>query len=232
MTGTTTGDYVDPLGRGGFSRQQKKRPGALAAAVAVHLGVAGVVMLMPGVTVIPEKFKPIWIDNIAKPKPPEPKQAVEPAPRKPLQSERYQDKIVALDPVIPIGGTGEAVETAGGGGTLTGGGDIMISNPPTDPPLPLLTAARIDPRFADRFQPAYPPALLRLEMEGSATVRISIDEQGRVIAVALVATDDPAFFEATRRHALRNWRFLPAMRDGQPVASSREMTVHFRITEE
>ncbi len=42
------------------------------------------------------------------------------------------------------------------------------------------------------------------------------------------ATSD-AFFQATLRHALRNWRFKPATVDGRAIESSKVMTVRFEI---
>ena len=46
----------------------------------------------------------------------------------------------------------------------------------------------------------------------------------------LSATDE-AFWIATQRHALRKWRFRPATRDGVPTASSKLLTIHFRLTD-
>lgn len=101
---------------------------------------------------------------------------------------------------------------------------------PVPPAPPRLIEARFDPAHIGNLQPIYPPILIRREVEGSVTVRVRIDANGRVTAVENVRADDERFFEATRRHALRAWRFLPATRGGRPVESWQQHTVHFRIT--
>ena len=96
-------------------------------------------------------------------------------------------------------------------------------------PDPVLTEAAPDPRYAGAFQPAYPPSLMRQEIEGKAMVRILVGTDGRVKAVEQLSATDPAFFEATRRQALARWRFTPATRDGVAIESWRTMTVRFTI---
>jgi protein TonB len=59
-------------------------------------------------------------------------------------------------------------------------------------------------------------------------VLIGID--GRVKAVEQVRATSPAFFEATKRHAIRNWRFKPATRGGTPQESWKVMNVRFELT--
>ncbi|MGB3319354.1 MAG: energy transducer TonB, partial [Sphingopyxis granuli] len=94
---------------------------------------------------------------------------------------------------------------------------------------PALVAAAVDPRFAGTFQPDYPAREQRAGIEGVVRVRVLIGTDGRVKAVELVSTDDPAFFEATRKRALSKWRFKPATRGGVPEESWKEMTVRFQI---
>jgi protein TonB len=102
--------------------------------------------------------------------------------------------------------------------------------PPVPAPEPVFVEAGFDPAHRRSLQPRYPATLLRQEIEGQVTVRVRIEANGRVSAVELISADHQAFFEATRRHALRRWRFRPATRDGQPVASWQPHTVYFRIT--
>jgi protein TonB len=102
----------------------------------------------------------------------------------------------------------------GGGGTV---------DPPK--PAPVVVGAQPDTR-AD-FQPPYPPELRRTDTEGRVTVRVLIGVDGRVKAVEPQGPGEPAFFEATRRHALGRWRFKPATRDGVPFETWRTMSVRF-----
>lgn len=108
--------------------------------------------------------------------------------------------------------------------------------PPTrvgDPPahVPVLTGAARDPRFAGRFQPEYPLAMIRAERAGVCRVSVTVAASGRVSAVRQLACDDPAFFRATERQALSQWRFRPATRDGAAVEATLEQTVRFQLPE-
>ncbi len=100
-----------------------------------------------------------------------------------------------------------------------------------DPPkrIPVIVSARYDPRYEDKLQPPYPRALREAGIEGRVTLRVHIGADGRVLRVQMVSADDPAFFEATERHALKNWRFRPETRDGLPSESWRTMTLVFRL---
>jgi protein TonB len=109
-----------------------------------------------------------------------------------------------------------------------GTGEGKAIDPPVAPP-PFI-AADIDPRYADDFQPPYPGDKLRAEEEGMITVRVQIGTDGRVKAIDPVGKADLSFFDATKRQALKLWRFKPATRGGVPVESSKTMTVRFRIT--
>ncbi len=223
-------------GRAGFSAQRPGRGGALAAALAVHVGVAGVAVMMPGVELLPRKPEILWGRAIPAPAEPPETRPVDPPKQRPKPTHAdTAPRPTATDPVLPLGGDEAQIvggQPLAGGSEGEGVGDGVggrTTNPPADSPV--FIEARLDPRAASRLQPDYPPAMLRLGREGSVTVRVSIDADGRVLDVALVRADDPLFFEATRRHALRAWRFKPATRDGTAVPSAREMTVHFRLSD-
>jgi outer membrane biosynthesis protein TonB len=95
----------------------------------------------------------------------------------------------------------------------------------------------------------YPAAMRAAGVGGSALVDATIDAEGNVSAVEVVQRpmsprttmilrdaagterrftpqDDPRF-EAAARAALREVRFTPAVRDGQPVAYTMRMTISF-----
>jgi len=103
--------------------------------------------------------------------------------------------------------------------------------PLPDPPAPrapvIVTARLTSPPSA--LQPAYPAAMRRAGTEGSVTVRVRIGTDGRVREVQLVSATHDQFFEATRRQALRGWRFRPATRDGVAIESWQQQTVVFRM---
>ena len=79
------------------------------------------------------------------------------------------------------------------------------------------------------LRPPYPHQKLLTEEEASLTLRLSLDERGRVVAVDPVGRADPIFLAAARRHLLSHWRYRPAMADGHGVATTLITTLHFRI---
>ena len=61
------------------------------------------------------------------------------------------------------------------------------------------------------------------------TLRLSIDERGRVIGVEPVGRADRAFVEAARRHMMAHWRYAPASEDGRAIRSSVTVTMRFML---
>ena len=99
-------------------------------------------------------------------------------------------------------------------------------------PRPATAPLRVGPRFAtpgSQLKPPYPAAKLAREEEASLTLRLAIDERGRVVAVDPVGRADPAFLDAARRHLIARWRYQPATEDGRPVASTTVITLRFEL---
>ena len=218
-----------PQNGSGYRSRTSRSPTALGGVVLVHLALGAAIVSMTAIDIVHLDPTVMWAYNVpkppdAKPVPPKPqpeaRTRVTTAPRTEvnLPVRQTSDVFPVLPPVIP--------EVTGGGRGL-----VPAPVPLPDPVPPVLAQARPDARFARDFQPPYPAAMLRLQQEGDVTVRVQIGADGRVLDVALVSTADPAFFDAAKRQALARWRFLPATRDGVPVASERVMTIHFRLTD-
>ena len=84
--------------------------------------------------------------------------------------------------------------------------------------------------LAGNAAPSYPAQALRSGAEGSVLARLQVGADGKVNDVSIVRRDgvrdrnlDRAVIDATRQ-----WRFEPAMRDGQAVASVVQVPVDFR----
>lgn len=100
--------------------------------------------------------------------------------------------------------------------------------PPLDPPKPpVLTGVQFDQRYAASFQPAYPSREQAEQTEGVVTLRVLVGTDGRVKDVIQVRATTSGFFEATKRQALKAWRFKPATRDGVAYAEWKEVTARF-----
>ena len=204
------------------------QPGSIAAAVLIN-GGAVLAILFAGSTLVEKiKDKPIqtqWFDN------PPVKPAEPPTTEKPgdtteqtLPRDTHRDDKKPQTSENDLGGT---VAGTAGGGTLTEPVEPKVE--PIAIPVPLIKTARLDPRYTSALQPEYPQSMARAGQSGSVTVRVRIGSDGRVKEVQILNSASDEFAEATKRQALRKWRFIPATRDGQAEESWREMTVKFEM---
>jgi TonB family protein len=76
--------------------------------------------------------------------------------------------------------------------------------------------------------PEYPPKLAPSKMTGRAVVRLRISAEGTVADPVVVSATDPAFGESAIA-ALRQWRFVPQIKGGQPVATTVELPFDFAL---
>lgn len=102
--------------------------------------------------------------------------------------------------------------------------------PPASAAPPVLVTARLDSRFASRFQPPYPAASARAEEEGVVLVRVRVGSDGRVLAAEVKDSSGHRRLDAAAvEHARRAWRFVPATRDGIAVEAWRDIPVRFEM---
>jgi protein TonB len=207
---------IDPVGLGG-------------AAIIGGAIVAALINVAPQI-MIHAKDPDLGIFRVDPYVPPPPPVDVK-KPQKPVP--KSDEKIFTTKPLVASDTSDNHLDTTTIEPTTFGTTVIVpaatIGDPPVAPPPPFI-AADVDPRYADDFQPPYPADKLRAEEEGMITVRVQIGADGRVKAIDPVGKADASFFDATRRQALRLWRFKPATRGGVPVESAKTMTVRFRIT--
>ncbi|CAN5533649.1 hypothetical protein BH10PSE14_BH10PSE14_12860 [soil metagenome] len=97
---------------------------------------------------------------------------------------------------------------------------------------PIIISANIDPRYANNFQPTYPPDKIREGVTGRVTVRVLIGSDGRVKDIEKVSAPSDSFWDATKRQALAKWRFKPATRDGVAYESWKTMNVSFVLNQD
>ena len=75
--------------------------------------------------------------------------------------------------------------------------------------------------------PRYPLELMRENVEGTVTLSAVISSAGRVEEVTVLAGSNDRLIEYAR-NALLGWRFLPALRDGKPVALQAVVRIPFK----
>ncbi len=76
--------------------------------------------------------------------------------------------------------------------------------------------------------PEYPEALKKAKVEGEAMITIHITERGTVTEPVIKSASDPAFGESALV-AVRQWRFLPKIKQGQPVETTVNMPFVFKL---
>lgn len=93
-------------------------------------------------------------------------------------------------------------------------------------------APGIDPPEAlERAAPPYPESARLAGAEGFVDVAFTVLRDGRVGWVRILRAEPSGFFEAAALGGVRDWRFEPAVRDGQPVECRIQTRVRFTLTD-
>jgi periplasmic protein TonB len=210
--------------------QSSVQPGGIAIATLINgAALLGLVFAAPEI-VDRIRDTPIIIETI----PPDPITSPPTDPVKTKKAETKASPTPDLSRATRVEGSTIINTTAQP--TDAGGTDLIKSvEPPSDPGpvahVPIVKAPRLDPRYASALQPDYPGSMIRAEQEGSVSVRVLIGTDGKVKQVEVMSAASEDFAEATKRQALKKWRFIPGTSDGEPTESWRTMTVRFEIPE-
>lgn len=218
--------------QGGFFEEKRTSPTSMAIVIAIHAAAIGGLAMAKMEMPVMKIFKPIKIKDIPVPPPPpeveqprvEPKVEATPQPiiERPIIDLKLPDRteIAMVEPLPFLPNVTPTTEPR------------VTVEPAIQPPAkrtPVRVNALLDPRYADRLQPPYPASEQRAGNEGRVTVRVTIGADGRVKRVEKVSAASDAFFRATERQALGQWRFKPATVDGDPIETTKVMTVVFRL---
>lgn len=77
--------------------------------------------------------------------------------------------------------------------------------------------------------PVYPRRAIELNQQGEALVRVRLDPDGSAAEILLWRGSGFALLDRAALTAVRGWQFLPAIRDGRPVAAWVEIPVRFHL---
>ncbi|MDE2581736.1 MAG: energy transducer TonB [Rhodospirillales bacterium] len=94
------------------------------------------------------------------------------------------------------------------------GGDIVPATP--------------DGRFRNR-EPAYPLAAAERGEQGTVVLMIHVGPDGRPTRVEVQRSSGFRLLDRAARDAVAGWHFLPAIRNGQPVAAAMPLRVVFSL---
>jgi protein TonB len=88
--------------------------------------------------------------------------------------------------------------------------------------------AGVDSKVHNR-EPIYPDEAVRHGEQGAVILLIQVSPDGLASGVDIARSSGFNSLDRAARDAVATWRFLPAVRDGQPVASSMSMRIVFRL---
>jgi len=172
--------------------------------------------------------EPASAPAVAAPAPTPPAVAPEPrpAPRKPARPAVASHPAtptapatgIPVPPVSTEGGAigGGAGQGAGGGGA--GGGDGT-------------GGARV--AYGSNPKPPYPVAALRMHVEGTVLLEVSVAPDGRPSAVRLQRSSGHQALDDSALTTVRDrWRFVPARVGGVAVEGTVQVPIRFRLTED
>jgi len=98
----------------------------------------------------------------------------------------------------------------------------------TEAPIETRFGASVAPAFLDRVMPIYPMIARRLGLEGKVVLKLTIDEKGMLREIEVVEKAGYGFTEAAVE-AVKKSTFLPAKKDGKPIASKALLPVTFQL---
>jgi TonB family protein len=75
--------------------------------------------------------------------------------------------------------------------------------------------------------PEYPPDAARRGIEGMVQLLVYVEKDGHVGGIAVAHGSGAPDLDVAAEQAVRQWHFLPAMRNGEPVATSTNVTLRF-----
>lgn len=85
----------------------------------------------------------------------------------------------------------------------------------------------VPPILISRVIPRYPKAAKSTHVEGNVVIEMTINQKGAVTNARVVKGLQKSLDKAAL-NAVRQWKFKPAMTNGQPVKSPYSVTIHFQ----
>lgn len=98
------------------------------------------------------------------------------------------------------------------------------------PPAPVaVTAARFDADYLQNPAPVFPALSRKLQEEGKVLLLVQVSAKGEPENVQIKQSSGFRRLDEAAMNAVRKWRFVPARRGDEPVASSVVVPLLFRL---
>ncbi|MBZ5703185.1 MAG: energy transducer TonB [Acidobacteriia bacterium] len=140
------------------------------------------------------------------------------SPHHPLTGNSEPGAAPSGDPDFLVGTTGPGVSWGDPNAPYTG---EDAHRPPLEPPVTVPATRRIQvthiepARLVRRVEPRYPPLMSQIHRGGRVELRAIIATDGTIQALQVVSGD--ALFYQSALEAVRQWRYLPTILNGQAV---------------
>jgi TonB family protein len=105
---------------------------------------------------------------------------------------------------------------------------LVTSSPEIDPPRPANPQRRSDCYLLYRVEPLYPREAKAQHIEGTVMIHLQIGADGRV--QNLRELSGPSLLVPAALEAAREWRFLPALLNGQPIGAEKDVSIVFQLS--
>jgi len=149
--------------------------------------------------------------------PPAPTPLPAPAPVSPLPTSPQTTAPVSLTPTTRQTSKGDASGRSS---------PVALTNTLDD--AQPITPAQVDPNYLHRPNPVYPAVSKRLREAGTVLLRVSLDATGEVRDINIQTTSAYQRLDQAAIEAVRQWRFVPASKGQQPVASTVLVPIEFK----
>jgi periplasmic protein TonB len=93
---------------------------------------------------------------------------------------------------------------------------------------PNVMPASVDEKFRNR-SPVYPPDAVRRAEQGVVLLLIHVSPEGLASGVDVVRSSGYRSLDRSARDAVAQWRFLPAVKDGEPIPFDMPLRVTFQL---
>lgn len=100
---------------------------------------------------------------------------------------------------------------------------------PPAPPKPQGISAPVSIGGSHSCMNEYPPAAQRLNQEGTTSIKFTVNTDGSVSNVQVVGSSGHDMLDSAAIRCAQNWRYKPAVQDGQPVTAPWQTNVQWKL---
>ena len=85
----------------------------------------------------------------------------------------------------------------------------------------------LSPSLLYRVEAVYPPEAIAKHVEGTVKLNAVIGRDGHVMGLGVVS--GPALLVPSALSAAKEWRYVPALLNGEPVETQTDITIEFHL---